>query len=373
MTVHLPVVSPALCVERLGMVFPRAAFDPVMSSPLAGAGLAALIYVGAVEDPTEDEQRWARPSMLLWLNDEAMAHDTPAERDAWYAAALVTKKRVADLEATWGVTFAQRYADNTRETLRDETLPKWREQNAMLKKVGLPTSSSHPSWLLQRAFADLFNPDLTGDDLDAAIAGWSDANMTTSAKMKAASALQLAQQGVAVEVTLPGGALRQLEPGVASGILKGVIEQWAPLKLGTPMVLTISEPGDKIYLADKALLAKVGIEIELGSLLPDALLFDADSGEFWIVEAVNTDGPITDQRKQDFTEWAVSQGIPATACRFLTAFTSRNDSAAKRRLKDLASGTYAWFLAEPGFELSWSEIEPAGTAPKLAVVTPITN
>lgn len=371
MTVYLPAVSPALCVERLGKVFPRAAFDPVMSSPLAGAGLAAFIYLGAVEDPTDNEQRYARPSMLLWLNDAATAHDTPAERDAWYSAAMAGKRQVSDLEATWGLTFSQRYADNTRETLRDETLPKWREQNAMLKKVGLPTSSSRPSWLLQRAFADLFNPALTGDDLDVAIKAWSDANMTTSAKLKAASVHRLAQQGVAVEVKLPGGALRQLEPGVASNILKGVIEEWAPLKLGTPMVLTISEPGDKIYLADKVLLSSVGIEIDPGALLPDALLFDADSGEFWIVEAVNTDGPITDERKVALTEWAVTQGIPTDACRFLTAFTSRNDAPAKRRLKDLASGTFAWFLAEPGFELSWSEIEPAGSAPKLAVVTPI--
>src|SRR5947199_38084 len=53
---------PALeeCASRLEMIFPRAAFDTVLSNPLAAAAVAAMIYVDAIVPdhaalPTDDE------------------------------------------------------------------------------------------------------------------------------------------------------------------------------------------------------------------------------------------------------------------------------------------------------------------------------
>lgn len=63
----------------------------------------------------------------------------------------------------------------------------------------------------------------------------------------------------AVSVRMPTGRIRTLEPGEASLILKGVVEQWEPARLGDPVVLTISEPGRKLVVADnKTLLAAGG-------------------------------------------------------------------------------------------------------------------
>jgi hypothetical protein len=287
-TVLLPTVSVALCIERLERVFPRAAFDAVMSSPLAAASVAAMIYLGAVRDNAEAaEQRYVRPSMVMWLNDSALAHAKDIEREAWYRSALVSKKKVAELEQSWGLTFAQRYADNTRETLRDETFPKWREQGAMEQRPGLPTASSAPRWMLARHFADLFDPALEGDALTRAVDDWTQTHMSTAGRMRAMSARRLENSGHLIDVVLSDGSHRQLEPGVASSILKGVIEEWAPRKLKSPLVLSISEPGDKVYLADAKLLASVGIQIDMSAVLPDALILDGEAEplQFWIVEA----------------------------------------------------------------------------------------
>ena len=37
-------------------------------------------------------------------------------------------------------------------------------------------------------------------------------------------------------------------------------------------------------------------------------------------------------------------------------FLDRNDDAARRRLKDLAVGTFAWYASEPTRELAWYDI-----------------
>lgn len=353
-----PVIGRDLATERLAAIFPRAAFDTVMSSPLAGQAVAAMIYVDAIatDDPTSTV--WARPSTVTWMSEEVLAEDSDENRMAWRTAAATSRKAVTELLASWGLLFEPAYADNSRETIRDETFRKWREAGALQKRSGVPTSSPLPVWALTPNFADLFDPSLTDEALDSAIEEWREANLSAGAKLKAAFATYEQKSDSAVKVTLPGGATRTLEPGIASLILKGVIEQWAPARLIKPAVVTISEPGEKLFTGDNDLLAYLGISINTSELLPDAVLADlgAEPVAFWIVEAVNTDGPIDETRKAQLLSWAQKQKINPEDCRFLTAFRSRNDAAARRRLKDLASDTFAWYADEPAHELSWHQV-----------------
>jgi hypothetical protein len=352
------------------MIFPKVAFDTAFNSPLAASAVAALIYVGAVGDPDlGEENRYARPTTILWLNEDVLAHHTDElKRDAWYKAAVSSgaKDKARSLLESWGVSTPQWYGENTRETLRDETLPAWRDNGAAFMRPGLPTASPAPRWALKLSFARLFDPELTGEPLQNAIRTWIEESLSPSAKLKALAASELGKAQHEVKVHLPaGGGVRTLEPGVASMILKGVVEQWAALRLHTPKVITISEPGDKVYVTDQKTLTAAGLSINQSELLPDALIADlgADPVEFWIVEAVATDGPITEHRKAQLIAWAVPQNIPANQLRFLTAFASRNAAPARKRLKDLAAGTHAWFLDEPFHELAWDEIPVAGLAP----------
>jgi hypothetical protein len=105
------------CVGRLDPIFPRAAFDTVLSNPLAAAAVAAMIYVDAIvpDDGTLPTQpTWARPSMCLWLSDAAYARQDDASRAAWWEAAMGGAKRVAALLERWGEQFEPRYADGAR-------------------------------------------------------------------------------------------------------------------------------------------------------------------------------------------------------------------------------------------------------------------
>jgi len=343
------------------MIFPRDAFDPVHSNPLAAAAVVALIYVDAVapdQAPVPDDQVWARPSMCLRMSDAVLAHNSDADRTAWRKAVLASQTKVDALMAQWQAQPQHWYADNSRETLRDETFAKWLDHGALRRLPGLATSSSKPRWALAAEFADLFNPTLTGLPLEQAVESWRSTHMSHGDRIRIATAQQRDKAPHAVHVTMPNGSIRTLEPGPASQILKGVVEQWAPARLADPVVLTISEPGAKILVADGVVLKSLGLTIDQAALLPDAVLVDigASPVAFWIVEAVHTDGPITDQRRDALLAWAEEQRIPREACHFVTAFASRSSTPARKRLKDLGVGTYAWFLDEPTRELSWQEI-----------------
>lgn len=376
MTAWLPVVSRELCAQRLDLIFPKAGFDASLSNPLAATAIAAMIYVGAVQDPdvSAEDQRYIRPSTVLWLRDEVLAeHATDAHRSEYLTTALAPKASasVTELMARWKIQDSAWYRENTRETLRDETLPGWRTLGAVADRPGVKTSSPNPRWILTRPFALLFDPALTGELLVEAIESWIAKYAGATGRMKSAGVRRMAQAEHAVDVTLPTGERRRLEPGVASLILKGVVEEWAPRRLREPIVVSISEPGTKVAMLDRQGMEAAGIHIDVSKLLPDALLADSgpDPLEFWFVEAVATDGPINEPRKAALTAWAVAAGIPAAQCRFLTAFASRNAAPARRRLKDLAAGTHSWFLDEPGYELSWDEIDVSAPV-RPAMVTP---
>lgn len=348
--------------RRLQIIFPRAAFDTVLSSPLAGMAIAALVHVDAVcaAGDAAEGVTWARPSTVIWMTDETLAHSTDDERKTWRTAAARGSRYVAELHDQWGVASQPVYKENSRETLRDETFRRWREHGALRMRPGLPTSSSLPRWSLLDDFADLFDPGLTGDLFEAAATHWREAHLDPGARLKAAFALDAEAARHSVSVDLPNGTTRTLEPGISSIILKGVVETWATARLGQAVVLTISEPGDKVHLGDEKTLQALGIKIDLANVLPDALIADiaADPVHFWIIEAVATDGPVSDERRKALLAWAAQQNIQADRCSFLTAFRSRNDAAAKKRIKDLASGTWAWFADEPSHELAWYQLVP---------------
>jgi hypothetical protein len=323
-----------------------------------------MLYVDAVVPEAgapSSEWTWARPSLCLWMSDEVYARDRPEDRRAWLSAALNGRAAVDALQSRWGLGGARSwYRDNSRETLRDETFAAWLRRGALRDRSDVPTTSSRPRWALAETFADLFDPSLTGGELLDAMASWRESRLTKGELVRIATLRARERATFAIDVVLPDGVVRSLEPGDASVILRGVVQEWAPSRLTDPVVLCISEPGDKVYLADAARLRALGLAMDPQNVLPDAVIVDIGQSEpqFWMVEAVASDGPVTQARRAELLRWAHGQGIPGTSCHFLSAFLDRNDPAARRRLKDLATGTFAWYVGEPDHELAWYEIRP---------------
>lgn len=359
-----PLLEVDECERRLELLFPKAAFDTVLSNALAAWSVGAMIYVDAVvpaDEAMPDDATWVRPTTVLWLSPEAYTRTDGASRAEWRDAALSgnkPKEKVRAVVNGWRFWFNPKYADNSRETLRDETWPAWESHGAARIRPGILTSSSKPRWALTDAFADLFDPALDGDELEKRVDAFRDQRMDPGWRAKALTARKREAQVHQVDVRLTDGTVRRLGPGESSLILQGVIENWARARLNDPVVLTISEPGAKFVTVDEATMKSLGIILDPAKLLPDAVLVDvgADPVAFWIVEAVSSDGEIDHDRKAALLRWAKSQNIPQSSCYFLSAFASRQAGPAKRRLKDLAAGTFAWYLDEPGHELSWYEL-----------------
>ena len=144
---------------------PQGGVDTALSGPVAAWAVTAMLYIDAVVPASGDfpaDTTWARPSTVMWLSEDAYARTDAASREAWREAALAGngRKRLEQLMSHWGMTFEPRYADNSREGVRDETWPAWADEGAVRIRPGVKTTSSAPRWALTDAFADLFDPAL---------------------------------------------------------------------------------------------------------------------------------------------------------------------------------------------------------------------
>ena len=132
-------------------------------------------------------------------------------------------------------------------------------------------------------------------------------------------------------------------------ITKAVIEEFAKRYLHSPAVLWLSESGNKVISRDSELAKEIGIHIEADRNLPDIILVDTGIPEplLVFVEAVATDGPINQMRKQALLEIAAKGGFNAKQVAFLTAFADRSASAFRKASSELAWGSFVWFASEP--------------------------
>lgn len=339
----MSLLSRPLCQERLQLIFPEALPQRGrLTNQLAASAVFVFLYVGSIEG-----KRQIRPSMVLWMCDQAARRTRASDRDQWYEAARRGKRALSEILAAWGIAHQPWYGDNTREPLRDETFRAWAQYGAVLRDETVPTTSPAPQWSLAADFAAIFAQRLRGDALAEAIDSWRQEHLGAAGLARVAVAQQLARVGGQVVVDVPGGGRRTLAPGGSSLIIKGVVEQLAPRLLEQPGVLFISESREHVDVVDARLLRRLGISVDAARLLPDALLFDAGSGTFWLVEAVFTAGAIDEARKEALAEWSRSQGIDPDSCQYISAFVSRTARPFRQLVSSLAWGTHVWFLDEP--------------------------
>lgn len=306
---------------------------------LAARTVFVMLYIGAVEG----NDRWLRPNQVTRMTDlQAEAIDEESRRE-WTEESM--RPSTGAIQGRW-------HAQDTREPIRDETL-----RNGLIRlgaavlRPNIATTSSLPRYALERSFSGLFDPGLTGQDLNTAIEGWRQANLNPAALARVAAVGRTAASAQdQVLVHLPNGEVRSMAPGPSSILSKAVVEQFATQFLADPVVLLLSESGNRLVHDDHELLERIGLEIREDQNLPDTLLLDAgtDPPILVFVEVVATAGAVTESRRADLMRIAADAGFPEDRVTFVSAFVDRGDAVFRQEVGSLAWNSFAWSMSEPG-------------------------
>lgn len=347
-----PLLDIAEIHQRLLVIFPEGTPQRgYCTREMAARSVFVMLYCGAVEG----SDHWIGPKHVYRMGDAQAAERGAALRQAY--AAAVEKPGFRAPADRW-------FQDNTREPIRDETLRDGLVRlGAVVTRPGLATTSSKGRYALQSAFAALFDPELTHEPLRTAIAAWQNRFLSAGAlarvRLQQRSAMA-AQSNILVR--LPNGETRPMEAGPSSVITKAVVEVFAARFLSNPAVLWVSESGNKVIQRDDALAQSLGLKIATDKLLPDIILVDLAPIEplLVFVEAVATDGPITEGRREALLDLAATAGFKESQIAFVTAFQDRNAAAFKKAIANLAWGSFAWCVSEPEHLITLHSATPDG-------------
>lgn len=338
--------------RRLQVIFPAGIpHRNYCTREMAARTIFVMLYIGAVEG----SGIWMAPKHVYRMGHGQSEQRSDAARRAY--AAAVERPGFAAPTDRW-------FQDNTREPIRDETLRDGLVQiGAVVRRAGVPTTSSKGRYALQSGLASLLDPAMRDETLQAATAAWQERHLSPGAlaRVRLQQRTAIAARSK-VLVTLPNGETRQMEAGPSSVITKAVVEVFAPRFLGNAAVLWISESGNKVVQRDDELAKALGLEIQGDKLLPDIILVDLAPQEplLVIIEAVATDGPITEARRAALLDLVTGAGFKAGQVAFVTAFQDRNQPAFKKAVPDLAWGSFAWCLSEPEHMIALDGRAPGG-------------
>lgn len=326
--------------KRITMIFSEGIENrSFLIRDLGTSTIFTMLYIGAVEG----NDIYLGPKHVVKMTDEQS--ELSNETDRLRFANAVLKPGYKSENRTW-------YADNSRESIRDETLREGFVRIGVVKiKPDVATTSSHPRYFLTKAFAALFNPQLNDSELSQAIKNWQMEHLSAGAQARVKLAGLGKDSGKSeVVVTFPNKETRLLSPGDSSEISKAVIEDFAHRFLENPGVLWLSTSGNKVVQRDQSLANAIGLNIDAARNLPDIILVDIremDAPLLVFVEVVATDGAITSSRQEAMYLLTDEAGFDRNQVVFVTAYLDRNSGGFKKTITGLAWNSFAWFVSEP--------------------------
>lgn len=333
-----PYISREKVLERLPMIFPEGTPNRVYCTrELAASTIFTALYIGAIDG----EDVYLGPKHVYRMTHEQAAIDDPKARESY-----------RDVWKPNGPTVPGRrwYADNTREPIRDETLREGLVAVGAIIAIPMATTSGRPRYALKSDFAQLFDPMLQDEALEAAIANFQTQHLSASALARVSIMLAgAAGNSHGILVAFPNGETRKLAPGPSSIIAHAVIEVFAKQFLGSPAVLWLSESGNKVVASDDKLAQSIGLKIEADKNLPDIILVDLAPTDPLLVfiEVVATDGAVTERRQEALYALTDAAGFKRKQVAFVTAYRDRESAGFRKTVSGLAWDSFAWFVSEP--------------------------
>lgn len=331
--------------ERIGEIFPsQDELDQMVMEELG-------IINGANEiDPIKAEKRINEAIEILHELDFPRAQQN--KRSAITLLALLDMKEdtswsdasspllgINEMMDYFNDHFGVRYAPNTRETVRRQTVHQFIQAGLIIANPdnpSRPVNSPDTRYQIESSALNLIR--------SYGSTSW-DSNLRNYFKSVASSKkLHAKEREMAlIPVKLPNGDELKLTAGGQNVLIKPIIEELCPRYLPGGIVVYMDDAGPKRkeaaieYLKDQ-----LGIEIDIHGKMPDVIVHMPEKGWLILIEAVTSHGPIDIKRHIELKSLFEK---PDLGLIFVTAFLDRHTMG--RYLSEIAWETEVWVAQTP--------------------------
>ena len=234
--------------------------------------------------------------------------------------------------------FGTRYAPNTRETVRRQTIHQFVDAGFVLRNPDLPSRPTNSADTVYQVSAEA---------LEVFRAFGSPAwDRKLAAYLKVAGTLrdryEREREMKKIPVKLPSGGRLTLSPGGQNELIKLIIEEFCPRFTPGGDVLYVGDTGDKGGCCETDTLAKLGVSVDLHGKMPDVVVHYSKKDWLVLIEAVTTHGPVDAKRRAELQK-LFAGAKPGLV--YVTAFKDRASMVGY--LNEISWETEVWVAASP--------------------------
>lgn len=234
--------------------------------------------------------------------------------------------------------YAKKYAPNTRETVRRQTVHQFVQAGLLVPnpdKPSRPTNSPNAVYQIEPSVLKL----LRGFGKP----GWNTQlkkYLLTVETLKKRYARDREKRRIPVK--LAAGKEIKLSPGGQNVLVKKIIDDFCQLFTPGGQILYVGDTQKKWAYFDPDALRALGIEIEEHGKMPDVVAHHVENDWLVLIEAVTSHGPVNPKRRQELKELFAGSKIGLV---FVTAFLERR--AMMKYLDDISWETEVWVAESP--------------------------
>lgn len=230
------------------------------------------------------------------------------------------------------------YAENTRETIRRQTLHQFEQAGIAERNSDDPTRPTNsPNNVYNISTQALATISAYGTPQ------WDEAvRRFTKEKGRLVDRYQKVKASNTLALTVGAGEVIKLSPGNHNKLQIKIVEEFRRRFCPKAHLIYIGDTAHKLLHLDKAALERLGIPITEHNKLPDVVLYEKDRNYLFLIEAVTAHGPVSPKRYEELEE--ILAASPATRI-YISAFPDFREF--KKHSNDIAWETEAWVAEIP--------------------------
>jgi hypothetical protein len=234
--------------------------------------------------------------------------------------------------------YGKKYAPNTRETFRRQTMHQFVEAGLALynpDEPSRPVNSPKAVYQIEPEALTLIRK-FGAQDWQRSVDEYLSTRDTLISKYAQERMMTQVPVQVAPEKTI------NLSPGLHSELIKTIVEEFGSRFAPNGILIYVGDTGDKWGYYDEGALSRLGVTVDSHGKMPDVLLYDRDRNWLLLIESVTSHGPVNAKRH---SELVALFSTSTAGLVFVTAFPSRG--LMTRYLAEIAWETEVWVADAP--------------------------
>jgi len=316
----------ALVEEALNLPEPTGVPDPVRAKKRIDDALAILKDLGL---PREQQNERSAMTLLALLD---LKPESP------WSKAKAPLMGITPMMEFFEKHYGKRYAPNTRETVRRQTIHQFLEAGIVVinpDNPDRPTNSPYAVYQIEAGLLKLLRTYGT--------ARWEKGLKTHLAsietlRMKYAQEREMKR----LPIQVGEGQVITLSPGGQNVLIERIIKDFCELFTSGGNLVYVGDTAQKWAYFDEPLLRSIGVTLDLHGKMPDVVVYLESKNWLVLIEAVTSHGPVSPKRRGELKQ--LFKGCEAGLV-FVTAFLDRGSMV--KYLNDISWETDVWVAEAP--------------------------